>query len=151
MMTPIDRNDEKLVQAALDALHRSTGLEGRLVPVRATKSAASYRPDAAVEFRVDNKKLTFQGECKRIIDRSATLVHVKHQLENLKEPGLLISPYLTAQMAEHCRSIGLNFIDAAGNAYLTAPACTSSSKGRKRQQPQTSKANVPAQTPQRCV
>lgn len=134
MTTTPDHHDE-LAQAALDALHASTGVRGELAPIssltRALAKSSDYHPDVAVKFNIDKKRLTFYGEYKGVVDRSPLLAQVKDRLDGLKKPGLLISPYLSAQMAEQCRAIGLNFIDTAGNAFLTAPGLYIFIKGQK--------------------
>jgi hypothetical protein len=112
--------DEELTQAALDALHLSTGVQGRLVPIPGKMPRNTPEPDAAIELAIDGKRHSFLVECKSVADRFAVLAQVKHQTDLYKKPGLLVSPHLTAKMAEHCRAIGLNFIDTAGNAYLSA-------------------------------
>jgi len=38
-----------------------------------------------------------------------------------REPPLLVAPYITREIAERCRQLGLPFLDTAGNAYLEAP------------------------------
>jgi hypothetical protein len=114
-------HDDELAQAALDALYSSTGVQGRLVPLPGKMPHNAREPDAAFELTVNGKRQFFFVECKTVADRFAVLAQVKHQTDHYKKPGLLVSPHLTAKMAEHCRAIGLNFIDTAGNAYLSAP------------------------------
>ena len=56
------------------------------------------------------------------MDRAVALAAAKHQLEPYGTRGVLVAPYLTAELANHCRNeLDLNFIDTAGNAYLRAP------------------------------
>ena len=49
------------------------------------------------------------------------LGQVREQLQNLPRPGLLVAPHVSSVMAKQCRAMDLQFIDAAGNAYLKAP------------------------------
>jgi hypothetical protein len=45
---------------------------------------------------------------------------LKAQGQALHDPPLLVAPYITREVAEHCRQLRLPFIDTAGNAYLEA-------------------------------
>lgn len=45
---------------------------------------------------------------------------------------MLVVPYMTAEMAERCRTLKIPFLDAAGNAYLDAPALFVYVTGRKK-------------------
>jgi hypothetical protein len=131
MIRDPDRRDEELAQAALDALYASAGVRGHLKPLQEFPGTGTYRPDVAIEINIENKSLAFYGECKSVADRSALLARAKAQLDDLDKPGLLISPHLSAQMADRCRAIGLNFIDTAGNAFLSAPGTYIFVKGQK--------------------
>jgi hypothetical protein len=45
---------------------------------------------------------------------------LKAQDKTPNDPPLLVAPYITREVAEHCRQLRLPFIDTAGNAYLEA-------------------------------
>lgn len=128
---PTTPHDRQLARTALDALYASTGVQGRLVPLGVRAASDASRADIAIELKLEDSRQTFYAECKTLIDRASVLAQIKHRLEHVKKPGVLVSPYLTAQMADHCRAIGLNFIDTAGNAYLTAPGLYLFVKGQK--------------------
>lgn len=124
-------DEEELAQAALNALHATTGLTGQLVQVPRNASQGTYRPDVAIELNVDDASLLFYGECKTNVDRRSILAQVKSQLDALDAPGLLVAPYLSRTMLESCRVVGLQSIDTAGNAYLDAPGLYVLVKGQK--------------------
>jgi len=63
----------------------------------------------------------FVAEVKKNIGRIWGLEEVKQQLKNFDAPGLLITRYLTPEMARHCKALGLQFLDTAGNAYINEP------------------------------
>lgn len=113
-----------LVREALQALETVTGARGRILPEPATKNR-HFRPDAIVEIVLEGRKLTFLAEVKRT-DRLEILGHVRAQLETAIQTEfpnhrpLLITPFMTRELAERCRAIELAFLDTAGNAYLHA-------------------------------
>ncbi len=61
-----------------------------------------------------------------VMNQLKTMHHLDKKLQNpnnianynQKGPGVLIAPHITPRMAERCRTIGLPFLDTAGNAYL---------------------------------
>jgi hypothetical protein len=112
---PIAANDTAIARQALEALGRTTGLHGRLI-------AQSVAPGqgTAVEIKVDDHIHQFAVETKTV-DRFATLATVKARFDRQHLPGLLAAPYITPELAERCRELGLPFIDTAGNAYFQAP------------------------------
>ena len=89
------------------------------------------RPDAVVELEEQDRRFTFLAEIKNV-DRAAALGAVKEQITPYDGKGLLVAPYLTPELANHCRKIELPFIDTAGNAYLQAPGLFVFVKGEKR-------------------
>jgi hypothetical protein len=108
--------DETVIAAALRALETSAGIGGRLLPLEGDGHA--WQPDACLELWVNEQRHRYWVECKRSADRRQVLAQAKSQLENKAQPGLLIAPHVTPGMAEHCRQLGLQFLDTAGNAYL---------------------------------
>ena len=81
--------------------------------------------DALIEVKTTTKKYTFLAEIKTV-RHFATIAMVREQLAHLDRNvyPLLIAPYITRTLAEHCRALHLPFIDTAGNAYLDAPGLT---------------------------
>ncbi len=111
-----------LLGDAVRALTRTTGLKAtvntRREPVRAKGGA---RVDATVRIEANGKRFRFFAEIKPV-DRAVALATAKNQLRKHGRYGLLVAPYLTAELADQCRKdLDLQFIDTAGNAYLRAP------------------------------
>ncbi len=65
------------------------------------------------------------------IDRFAALGAIKNQLDFFDEPGLVIAPRITPEIAKRCRELEIPFIDAVGNAYLRAPGLLVFVKGQR--------------------
>lgn len=114
------RNDKELVTAALAALHEKTAIEGQLVELESIDSG-SYAPDAWIDLAHANGTSRYVVECKSLIDRRGQLDLVQRQFEFAGVDGLLVAPHVSRVLAEHCKAIGLQFLDTRGNAYLRAP------------------------------
>jgi hypothetical protein len=109
----------QILENALEALRRTTGLKAAVV-AKGPKPLKGVRPDAAIEIEGDGKRFRFLIEVKAI-DRAVALATAKHRLEPFGRQGVLVAPYITPELANHCRRLNLNFIDTAGNAHLRAP------------------------------
>src|SRR5438067_6406409 len=108
-----------LLDDALNALARTTGLHAT-VTAREPRLTNAVRPDALIEIRADGKRVLLFAEVKAV-DRVVGLATVKNQLGKHAKRGVLVTPYLTAELADHCRKdLDLQFIDTVGNAYLRA-------------------------------
>lgn len=103
--------DLELIAKALDEVHASVGIEGELLTEGASDS------DATVLLTVNGKQLRYDCEVKKKIDRYALAHSLLNKLDNARHT-LLVSTPLSQDMANHCRDIGLQFIDTAGNAYI---------------------------------
>jgi hypothetical protein len=107
---------ERILDTAVVALERTTGINARVHPVTVGQHRET---DAIIEVETDGYKHRFGAEVK-IVDRFATPAMLKAQGNDLRDPPLLVAPYITREVAEHCRQLRLPFIDTAGNAYLEA-------------------------------
>ncbi len=116
----LSEREHKLLEDALAAFRRATGLNAAVI-AREPKILKGQCPDAVIEVAGHGKPLQLFVEIKAV-DRPIALATAKQQLEPFGRRGLLVTPYLTAELATHCRAkLDLQFIDAAGNAYLRAP------------------------------
>jgi len=80
-------------------------------------SSASSEGDADVVLRVPDTEFVYRAEIKPRIDRIAALDRLKATV-HIDDDTLLLTRYLSPELASHCQRIGLQFIDSAGNAYL---------------------------------
>ncbi len=107
---------ERILNTAMAALGTTIGINVRVHPVTARPHRAT---DAILEIKRGRYKHRFGAEV-RTVDRFATPAMLKAQGQALHDPPLLVAPYITREVAEHCRQLRLPFIDTAGNAYLEA-------------------------------
>jgi len=102
-----------MVASALDALHDSTGIQGEILD--------KGNVDAAVLLMINGRKLRYNCEVKKKVDRYVLPFDLLNRLGNVQHTLLVSSP-LSPDMAKRCRDIGLQFIDTAGNAYINDEA-----------------------------
>ena len=110
----------ELVDTALHALRETTGLTGKVLkrePRLALTPKDNLQIDALVEIEA-RRKHRFAIEAKQAL-RAEILIQLKARWpRNARLPLLVVTPYMTAHLADKCKDIGLFFADAAGNAYL---------------------------------
>jgi hypothetical protein len=100
----------QLILVALHELKKSTGIEGTVGP--------SQGWDATVTLNLAGSRRSYNCDIKPNIDRFHTLTDLKAR-SAANDGTLLISRALSYEMASHCRELEIQFIDAAGNAYIT--------------------------------
>jgi hypothetical protein len=104
-------NETAFVASALAALHDSTNIQGELL------DTSNDDTDAQVLLTINGRKLRYDCEIKKKVDRYALPLNLLNRLGNAQRTLLISSP-LSPDMANRCRDIGLQFIDTAGNAYI---------------------------------
>lgn len=112
-------NEGELLEQALTAFHETTGLYLER-DRREQLDAPHRRVDAVLRLQHFDFETRFAAEIKTRIN-NAVLGTLKHQLENLPQPGCLVTTYINPQMAERLRALKIAFIDTVGNAYLNVP------------------------------
>jgi hypothetical protein len=118
-----------ILRLALEALQKITGIVGRITRLE-PGVANGWRADAQVEIEINGQRHPYLAEVKRI-DRFALLQDLKYRALPDAVNLLLVAPRITAEAAEKCRAIDLQFIDAAGNAYLRQPGLLVWVKGER--------------------
>ncbi len=108
----LSMSEESLIADALRGLHDSTGISGGML----LEDAGGI--GAAVELAVARRKLQYRCELKQKIDRYLVLDDLKAR-STLDQSTLLVTGPLTEAMASRCRELDIQFIDTAGNAYVT--------------------------------
>src|SRR5208282_5338630 len=110
-------NEHRILDAAVKALKRTTGLDAQIHAAIVGQDRAA---DVIFELATDRRKHRFHAEVKAV-DRFETPAMIKAQGKVHHKPPLLVAPYITREVAERCRKLHLAFIDTAGNAYLEGP------------------------------
>ena len=128
------KNQEKnIVDRALARFEEETGL--RLIP---------FFTDEKIDvvLREKDYDLKFNGEVKLLIDK-AKLGLLKNQLNRFDNIQLLITWYANPENIGLLKNLKINFIDAAGNAYINVPPLYINIKGNKLDRPKNTKGITP--------
>lgn len=130
------QTEREILRNALDVFHRVTGV---IVEELAEIHQKDRNLDAIVRlaFPHHEKDWRFGVEVKATLTR-ANLGAAIGQLNLLRarqpiplDGNLIITRYVTPQMAEELKQNGVQFMDAAGNAYLNQPPLLIFLKGNK--------------------
>lgn len=97
-----------------------TGIDARIAALE-PHIAGGHHAGTPVDLLHDGNTIRYVVECKSAVDRKGHIDQVQRRLDGASHYGLLIAPYVSKELAEHCRTVGLQFIDTCGNAYLRAP------------------------------
>jgi hypothetical protein len=111
MHTIVAPSSTRLLKEALEGLRTSTGIVGKLL-------RHNDRADARISIDIAGKSLQYDCEIKQTIDRFSTLEDLKVR-SAVDQSTILVSRPLTSALATRCHELGIQFIDTAGNAYLT--------------------------------
>ena len=127
-ITVINKNIENnILDEALDAFRKNTGLK---VEVEPKQYQIEKGIDAVVRIKWENFGKKFAVEIKNTITRE-TLGGIVQKLYFLREKGILVTRYVTPQLAEELKRMDIPFIDLAGNTYINEPPIMIYIKGNK--------------------
>lgn len=121
--------EKNIIDKAIARFEEETGL--RLVP---------FFTDEKIDVVLREKEydLKFNGEVKLLIDK-AKLGLIKNQLNRFNNIPLLITWYANPENIDLLKNLEINFIDAAGNAYINVPPLYINIKGNKLDRPKNTK------------
>ena len=130
-MKPTNTREQKILDRALQALERTTGIYGRITG-QDLHDVQDDRANATVELEANGQRYLYAAEIKRV-DRFAILKDVRNQQahDGQTHQPLLVAPRITAEAAEKCRELDVQFIDSVGNAYLRGPGLYVLVKGQR--------------------
>jgi len=89
----------------------------------------SYK-DASVSIKCKGTLWHFDAEIKATINIPAIAI-IQQKLSQYKNSPLLIASYISSEMGSYLRSINVNYIDTAGNAYIYTPPMIINIQGNK--------------------
>ncbi|MFL1454005.1 type IV toxin-antitoxin system AbiEi family antitoxin [Marinobacter sp. GN3S48] len=105
-------SETALLDQALLAFNRETGLSFN------KQEVSELFPDAAdTSLELRPHGIEYSVELKRWMQQ-ANVGAILAQLQRMPAPALLVADYVNPNMADRLRDAGMQFIDAAGNAYL---------------------------------
>ena len=87
--------------------------------------------DAIIRINWQNMEWNFFAEIKPVFTRAMIGGTIQQMMRLLPEKGLLITRYITPQIADTLKELGIPFIDTVGNAYINAPPLLVFIKGNR--------------------
>lgn len=111
------QRENTLIAAVMKAAEKH-GLQGELVTVGAAEDGK--RLDATMDIHYGDYHARFGVEMKLGL-RPATLGAVVHQIRHQGPNTMLVTDYVTPNLADELRKRNVPFLDAAGNAYIATP------------------------------
>ena len=108
----------EILDEAKQAFEETAGCNIQIMEVA---TAGENQPDAALQINTPEDPVkTYYVEIKAAITK-ATIGYVAERIHRFKKPAMLVTRYVTPQMAERLRALNIAFIDTAGNAYINDP------------------------------
>jgi hypothetical protein len=104
-----------LINDVLTVFGERTGLG---VTIQTIEPPPGPRADAHIQVMEGNRQWTYLVEVKARVDRRNILQAVQQQLGRFDGVGLFMTPYLAPELAKQCQEMGLQYMDATGNAFL---------------------------------
>ena len=109
-----NKNTEReILQKAVEEFQKAAKLNVQV-------QESNYDFDTILGIRMQGIELDFAAEVKNRVT-PATLGLIVRQLRKLPRRTLLVTRYVTPQLADQMREVDIHFIDTAGNAYINEP------------------------------
>lgn len=128
-------HEQELIEAATQRIERF-GLTVEMVGAAAPTGSDS---DRQMLLRWQGGEVRYRVETKRGL-RPASLGVIAHQIRCRGPDTLLVADHVSPPLAERLRALGLQFVDAAGNAFLNHPPLLVWVKGERPLEPLTAPA-----------
>lgn len=120
------RNKEKeILLQAIERLEQTTDLAVEVYP-----EGDFQGPDAEIRIKWQNMDWYFAAEIKNTFTR-AMIGGTVDQMRKFPEKRLIVTRYVTPQIAETLKEFDIPFVDTAGNAYIKEPPLLVFIKGNK--------------------
>jgi len=116
-----------LLDAAIEAV-RALGVVVQIV--QREPQLGRTRADALVRIKHGDQDVLYAVDVRRAL-RPATLGAALHQLERLGQQAMLVTDYVTPELADELKARRIAFLDTAGNAYFEQPTLLIWVKGQK--------------------
>jgi hypothetical protein len=124
----MEKQTKNLINRAVETLAQAIGI--KVVHQENAPKAENAYPDGLVRIDYKDMHWNFAIQAKARVTR-ATVAMEKAQPTALARDRILVTEYVTPPMADLMRTIGLFFMDTAGNAYINKPPLYVFIKGNK--------------------
>ncbi len=114
-----ENKEVDILQKALDAFRKNVAFPLD-IEREAQVQVQDFRADWLLQIRAQNIELRFYAEVKTNITK-AGVGTLLFQMNKFPYPILLVTNYVTTQMADQLKLENIQFIDTTGNAYINQP------------------------------
>lgn len=121
--------EEEIFRFATEALRKNFQGQIETLQVEPIGQLGLY-PDRLIRIIMHGRKLKYYAEIKTTITKAQQIL-MRINKNKLDYPLLLIARYVNPQMAEQLKQDAIEFIDAAGNAFINRPQLYIFVKGNK--------------------
>jgi hypothetical protein len=118
-MLNLNYENKFILQNAIAAFEKQTNFKIHTPNQEGGQTNIELGYNAILQILGPERKLTVGAVIKKI-DRFQTL-NAFQEKNNNSLPILVVAPYITREIAQKCRSLNIQFIDTAGNAYINNP------------------------------
>jgi hypothetical protein len=125
----MEQQTKNLINRAVETLAQTIGI--KVVHQAKAQKVENAHPDGLIRIDYKDMQWDFTVQAKARVTR-ATVAMEKAQPTLPGHDRILVTEYTTPPMAELMRTIGLFFMDTAGNAYINKPPLYIFIKGNKR-------------------
>jgi hypothetical protein len=122
-----NNKETAILHGAMDMLRKNTGLTVEIEP---NPHVVDFAPDAVIRIAWQDLEYYFDAEIKNVINR-ATLGGAVRQLDLFQRKGILVTRYVTPQIADELKKMNIPFMDMAGNVHINEPPLLIFIKGNK--------------------
>jgi hypothetical protein len=122
-MNRINGNMEAdIFRQAVEALQNNVPAVAKIETLEAEPALppVPMRPDHVLKITIQGREFPYFAEIKTTVTKTNRLLLLMGR-ERLAYPLLIVAKYVNPQMAEQLRADNVEFIDAAGNAFLNQP------------------------------
>ena len=121
--------ENELLQLALEALRKNLPGQAKIKTAKPVHDP-TLRADYLLRILIQGKEIRYYVEVKANVTKTDKLLAMMRKGE-FDRPFLLVTKYVNTQLAEELKQNGIEFIDAAGNAFINQPPLYVFVKGNK--------------------
>jgi hypothetical protein len=116
-----------ILHKAIDKFRKNTELNADIVP---EPHHTDFEADAAVKIVWQDLEYLFDVEIKHVINRG-NLGGIVRQLDLFQRKGMIVTTYVTPNIADELKKLNIPFMDTAGNVHINEPPLFIFIKGNK--------------------
>lgn len=126
---PITNRDQQILDGAIEAFRVATGIViSTITPVTGSDRTPS---EVCLSLPLADREMFFRAVVMQDVSE-ARAGYIAHQFQTKADRCLLVTSYIAPNVAKKLKTLGIAFIDTAGNAYIEEPPLIVYLVGNKR-------------------